>query len=236
MKEHIFIPKNKFLESRTRHDKLIKKDTDLVEIYNQVKAEHDARIAESEKIVKSGGMVQKQQTCQGLEPYFSLSPMSPNYYYAPGNNQPTIDARLSCYGGYLGYYSIYHLSDYSANDRFVIGRDAVSLSDEADITDVKAQIRQKSTVHVLFYGYYYPVGKQMLLIFGFGRNQNEPINIQFFINGDFVMSQPIYGTSDQVAIIVELPEGSIWADVYARVAANSSSYTASFLGMHAYLI
>ena len=94
MKEKAFISKKQFLESRAKYDKLIKADPYLAEQYNQVKAEHDAKLAESEKILKSGGMVQKQQTCQGLEPYFSLSPMNPNHYYAPGSGQPTIDCRF----------------------------------------------------------------------------------------------------------------------------------------------
>lgn len=231
------VSKDKFLNSLDNRNKLIAKDKILVKEKELIKLEHDQQLEESEKILKSGGMVQKQQTCQGLQPFFSVSPMNTKYYYAAGNTEPTIDARLYFYGGYMGgLYTPYHLSDFCTNDRYVIGRNASSLTDESDLTDIKAQIRHRCAIQLMFYGYFYPVGKQMLLIFGFGRNQNEPINMQFFINTDFIFSQPIYGTSDHVALIVDLPEGSIDFDVYARVAASNDWYTATVYGMHGYLI
>lgn len=172
-----------------------------------------------------------------LDTLFSLSALNPlvNGYDPANPNDPYANAYLFSYGGNTRHVSRYTLQNQANDDQIVIGVDPVSLGDEDDIASFDAQIYRRCAIQVVFYGYNVTSAQQYLLIFGL-RTLDGGTSAQFFVGTDWVRTEPLSATDEQVALLIDVPGNDVAVHLFVRLAAASAYSAMGFRGMDCYLI
>ncbi len=172
-----------------------------------------------------------------LNPFFSLSAVNPSVYtYDPANpNDPYATAWLYSYGGHTSFYSPYKLQDQVNDDQIIVGNDAVNPADENDITNYADELSKRCVISTFFYGTNVTPKQQYLLIFEFHKLYDNTA-VQFFVGTDWVRTEPLNNTDDQVALLIDVPGNNVWVSLYARLAADSSYKSMGFRGVECFLI
>ncbi len=172
-----------------------------------------------------------------LNSFFSLSAVNPFVYtYNPANpNDPYVHAYLYSYGGHTRSYFPYRLPNQVNDDQIIVGYDAVDLADENDITNYADEIRKRCVIQTFFRGRNVTTAQQYLLVFKFHKLVDNTA-VQFFIGTDWVRTEPLNNTDDQVALLIDVPGNNMWVYVYARLAADYPARSMGFKGVECYLI
>ncbi len=172
-----------------------------------------------------------------LNPFFSLSAVNPFVYtYDPANpNDPYANAWLYSYGGHTRFDSPYKLQDQVNDDQIIVGYDAVDPADENDITNYTDELYKRCVIYTYFRGINVTPAQQYLLIFEFHRLYYNTA-VQFFVGTDWVRTEPLNNTDDQVALLIDVPGNNVYVNVYARLAADFYHKSMGFRGVGCYLI
>jgi len=170
-----------------------------------------------------------------LEPFFSLTPVSPtDYTYDPANpNAPYASGYFYAYGGIAFYYSPYRLNDQATNDEIILGYDAVDPA-EQNIGSVANDIYKRCAIRVAFAGYNVNANDQYLLLFAL-RGLSKDVTAQFFVGADLVRAESLSG-DEQVAILLDVPGDGSLVYIYVRLASPHYWVQMGFKGMECYLL
>lgn len=174
-----------------------------------------------------------------LDPFFSLSPLSPNAntYDAANTTAPYANAYLRSFGGMTNFYNPYTLTSQQANDQLLIAYDPVTDSDQT-ATNYVSDLYRRCTVHAVFKGTNVDTNNQYLLIFRLARAFGFP-TAQFFIGTDFVRAEPLTASPhDDIAILLDVPGDNMYVHTFVRLAAPGSSHGHGFFfkGVDCYLL
>jgi hypothetical protein len=172
-----------------------------------------------------------------IKPFFSLSAVKPSETtYDPANtNDPYAHAYLKSYGGVTRYYTPYRRQDQVNDDQIIIANDAVDLADENDINNYTNDLYKRCVIYTFFSGVNVTTAQQYLLIFEFHKLYDNTA-VQFFVGTDWVRTEPLNNTDDQVALLIDVPGNNMWVSVYARLAADHNRKSMGFRGVECFLI
>jgi hypothetical protein len=173
-----------------------------------------------------------------LDPFFSLSPLSPYAYtYDAANpNNPCAFAYLNTYGGYTDLYSLRRLTDQHSDDQILLAYDPVPQSSQT-IASFADDFVRRCVVRVAFRGYNVSTVNQYLLVFRLARWTGSPI-AQFFIGTDLVRAETLtVSPYDDIAILIDTPGVNVWVTANVRLA-TAGNYNQGFFfkGVDGYLL
>ena len=150
-----------------------------------------------------------------LNTLFSLSALNPVVYtYDAANpNDPFARAVLYSFGGTTRFYQPYRLQDQINDDQIIVGYSTVDLADENDITNIYDELYNRSVIYTYFRGVNVTTAQQYLLIFEFHKLYSNTA-AQFFVGTDWVRTEPLNNTNEQVAITIDVPGNGVAVYVY----------------------
>ena len=174
-----------------------------------------------------------------LNPFFSLSPLSPYVYnYDAANPNATYAAAyLYTYGGHTSYGQAWNLTGQHSNDQILLGRNPVSDADQT-IANTADDIFRRSAAWINFRGVHVSTTNQYLLLFRLARVFGSPI-AQFFVGTQFVRGEALtQAPYDDIAILLDTPGDGAWVYISVRLAASgtSTSHAFFFKGVDCYLL
>lgn len=174
-----------------------------------------------------------------LEPFFSLSPLSPYAYTydAANSNNPYAFAELITFGGFTLSYTPRRLADQHSNDQILLEYDPVPQTDQS-IASYVDDFYRHCTARVLFRGTNVSTANQYLLVFRLARDFGAPI-AQFFVGTQFVRAEALTASPyDDIAILLDTPGDDVWVTTFVRlaVAGAGASHGFFFKGVDCYLL
>jgi hypothetical protein len=173
-----------------------------------------------------------------LEPFFSLSPLSPSAitYNAANPSAPHANAYLDTFGGFTRHVSPRTFSDQHSNNQILLGYDPVLDTDQT-ITTLFDSFYRRCAVSLTFSGHNVSTRNQYLLVFRLARAFGHP-TAQFFVGTSFVRSEPLTQSPyDDIAILLDTPGNDFWVYAYVRLAGDFSYYHGFFFkGVDCYLL
>jgi hypothetical protein len=174
-----------------------------------------------------------------LDPFFSITPLSPEKYtYNPANaDAPYAYANLITWGGFT-MYGERSLANQANQDRILLAYDPVPDTDQT-ITTFNADVYRRCAARIYFRGINVSTLNQYLLMFRLGRQMGSP-TAQFFVGTQFVRAEALTQEPyDDVAILLDTPGDNIAVYVTVRLAAPALSHAAHgfyFMGVDGYLL
>lgn len=172
-----------------------------------------------------------------IEPFFSLTPLSPTAHtYDPAQpDAPYASAGMRTFGGHTRRYEPYRLADQASNDEIILGYNPVELDDQ-EIVSVDDDVFRRSAVYIWFHGYNVTADNQYLLVFGLRDHGYRP-DVQFFVGLDFVRQDTVTSMNDQVAILIDADPNQ-FNNLFMRLAAPEEQHyeRVGFLGLTCYLL
>lgn len=173
-----------------------------------------------------------------LDPFFSLSPLSPYAYtYDAANpNAPYTYAHIHTYGGHTGAWSPERLADQYNSDQILLGYNSVPETDQT-VADLGNDVYRRSAARIAFKGFNVKTVNQYLLVFRLARRAGSPI-AQFFIGTQFVRAEALtVAPYDDIAILLDTP-GETFVSLIVRLAAADALVFHSFFfkGVDCYLL
>ena len=169
-----------------------------------------------------------------LEPFFSLTPNTPNgNTYDPANpSAPYATGILNCYGVVIGW-GTWSLASQSANNEALLGYSATGLTDQT-ISNTVNDLYGRSSLRIWFTGQNVSTENQYLLLFALRGVQGSP-TAQFFVNGALVDTEELSG-NEQVAVLLDCPGSGVRTTVHVRLASASYWAIMGFKGVDCYLL
>lgn len=173
-----------------------------------------------------------------LQPFFSLSALSPSAYTYDAANptDPYASAFLYTIGGYAGIGSN-SLTSQHTNDRILLAYDPVADTNQA-VSSFANDVFRHASVYAPFRGRNVSTINQYLLVFRLARAFGSPI-AQFFVGTQFVRAEPLTASPhDDVAILLDVPGDGTTVYPIVRLAASGSGIYHGFyvMGMDCYLL
>lgn len=174
-----------------------------------------------------------------LEPFFSLSPVSPlaQTYDAGNPSAPYAYAILATDGGVTSCYAPNKLTDQQMNNQILLAYDPVPEAEQS-ISDYNSDILRHCVVEVPFTGYNVSTLNQYLLVFRLARAFGSPI-AQFFVGPNLVRDEALTQSPyDDIAILLDTPGDNVWVNMFVRLATpDGSNYHGFFVkGVDCYLL
>jgi len=174
-----------------------------------------------------------------LEPFFSLSPLSPRAYTYDASNSaaPYASASLYSYGGVVRPFPGQSLEDQYNNNQILLGFDPAP-DTEQTITSYTNDLYRRSAISLLFYGKNVSTVNQYLLVFRLAHKWGSPI-AQFFLGTSLVRDEALTQSPyDDIAILLDTPGDGVSLWIHVRLAASDSSYVHGFYcnGVDCYLL
>jgi hypothetical protein len=199
------------------------------------KARRDREFAATPPRIPVHGPVRRRS----LEPFFSLSPLSPFVdTYDPANRSArSVSASISTYGGATKPYARERLEDLYANDQILLWGDPVDPETEQTITGTP-DIYQHCAVNLNFSCTNVTTANQYLLVFRLKSMTGTPV-AQFFVGTSMVHAETLTDSPyDDIAILADAPGGGWAINIYVRLAAPSpfSHWGFYFKGVDCYLL
>ena len=172
-----------------------------------------------------------------LDPFFSLSPLSPRAYTYDAANPsgPYANAYTRTFGGYTDYSSPYSLEAQHTSDELFLYSDPV-LSTDQTIASLADDLYRRCALRFQFIGTNVSTSNQYLLVF---RLKGYSSGIaQFFIGSDFLKAQTLTGSYDDIAILLDVPGDNTWVYVNVRLAGVGTPYYRGlfYKGVDCYLL
>lgn len=169
-----------------------------------------------------------------LEPFFSLSPRSPQAYtYNPDHpDVPSVFA-YTVIRGATYTPTINSLEYQHKTDQAYLSHDPVSTSDQA----IHKYGRQ-CTIRVEFNGFNVDTSHQYLLLFRLAKDLGSPV-VQLFVGTSLVRAETLsQSPHDDIGILLDAPGNDMYVNVFARLAAadNSPNHGFLFKGVDCYLL
>ena len=173
-----------------------------------------------------------------LEPFFSLSPLTPDVYTYDASNPgaPHVRADLYTYGVHTRAYGRETLRGQHANNEILIARNPVPTNDQT-IT-IYYDYTKRCSVQINWTGYNVDVTNQYLLIFRLARWGYGHPTAQFFVGTQFVRDEELTSAPhDDVAILLDCPGPGYVVSLVRLAEPTEYNYTGFlFKGVDCYLI
>ncbi|MHC4956301.1 MAG: hypothetical protein ACYTGZ_20865 [Planctomycetota bacterium] len=173
-----------------------------------------------------------------LDPFFSLTPRSPQYngYNPSAPTEPYAYAYLYAYGVHTYSGSGLSLEEQHANDELMVAYNPV-LDSNQTVAGYGDDVRRRSAVLVSLRGINVSTVNQYLLVFRLAKRIGSPI-AQIFMGTQFVRAETLTASPyDDIAILVDVPGNEVWTFPIVRLATTTNEYRGFlFKGVDGYLL